>query len=289
MEVPDWIYESLLSESPSLRLKAATWAKAHPNDVSVTVLMRSLQREPVNQIRQIFNDVLESRQASQMRSDVTEGSHPSTAQVAIPELARLIRHELSPPIGWIRRAGTREIDNFPRSATNDALNRLERRVDAIIALIKSDSALEPSNVGLESLLRSSWPDFTSSPRFTPAQDLFGREPMIETDIGLFELILSNAYQNAIDASSEIGDPTDISISWSEVGGRFWVRVSNGFSGSHFDIQDVQATGISTKAGHQGIGISLIKTATSRLGYGFRVNGQSGVATFTLTGGVRIVE
>jgi len=287
MEAPDWVTEALNSESPSMRLKAATWAKSHPNDVSVTILMRSLQKEPVNQIRQIFNDVLATRQTAQLQTDVGASSAAVAAQVAIPELARLIRHELSPPIGWIRRAGNREIEDFPRSSTNDALNRLERRVDAIIALIKSDSALDLVTVSLESLLRDSWPDFTKSATFSPAQELLGRQPDIETDVGLFELILSNAYQNAIDASNELTDPPPISVSWSEVGGRFWIRISNGFSGNQFDIQDVQATGISTKVGHQGIGISLIKTATSRLKYGFRVTGQSGLATFTLTGGLSV--
>src|SRR4051812_23556898 len=100
------------------------------------------------------------------------------------------------------------------------------------------------------MVRDSWPDITSAPRFSPAPDLVGRRVNIQTDIGLFEMLLANAYQNAIDAALEVEDAAPISISWSEVGGRFWIRVSNAFSGSQFDIQDVQATGISTKTGHQ---------------------------------------
>ncbi|WP_228546033.1 GHKL domain-containing protein [Microcella flavibacter] len=251
------------------------------------MLMRSLQNEPVNQIRQIFNDVLAARQASPPETETKAPSVMGTPHVDAPELARLIRHELSPPIGWIRRAGNKEIEEFPKSGTNDAVNRLERRVDAIVALIKADSPLELVSVDLEDVLRGTWPDFATTPSFSPAQELIGRRPNIQTDLGLFELILSNVYQNAVDASNELEDPPPVSVAWSEVDGRFWVRVSNAFRGSQFDVQDVEAAGISTKAGHQGIGISLVQSASARLAYGFRVTGQSGVATFTLTGEVAV--
>lgn len=287
MIIPDWLDDALFSPSPSVRLRAAAWVKSNPSALSINILMKVLQNEPVPQIRRIFNDVIDARQSV---APSTEGLVAAAVpQSSIPDLARLIRHELSPPVGWIRRAGTREIADFPRSATNDALNRLDRRIDALIALIKSDAALEPTECDLEKLLRDCWPDFTSPPVFTAAPDLAGRRAFIQTDVGLFELLLANAYQNAIDASVEVKNAPQIAISWSQVGGRFWVRITNAFAGSQFDIKDVEATGITTKVGHQGVGISLIKTAAVRMGYGFRVTGRSGSATFTLTGGVGLRE
>ena len=280
----DWAEDALLSESPSNRLRAATWAKAHPNDLTISALIRALQSEPVLQIRRILNDVIEARQIAAERP-ASAGEVAGASPNAIPSLARLIRHELSPPIGWIRRAGSREIDDFAGSATNDALNRLERRIDALIALIKSDSGLEIGEIDLERLLRETWPDFTTSPQFAPAPDAVARTIVLWTDVGLLEMLLANAFQNAIDASSEVAAPLPINVSWGEASGRFWIRISNAFAGNQFDIGDVQATGISTKVGHQGAGISLIKSASARMGYGFKVSGRSGAATFTLTGGV----
>lgn len=281
----DWLDDSLNSESPSERLRAAAWIKANPEVVDARVLIRAMQRESVPQIRQVFNDVLATRESltAAMGSDRPEdGSSPSRGN--IPELARLIRHELSPPIGWIRKAANREVTDFSRSATSDAVNRLERRIDALVALIRAGSDLELVECDLESALRESWPDMATEPRFVPAPDLGERQALVVTDVGLFEILLANVYQNAIDASMETDEERPIEVSWSVVGERFWVRVSNPFAGTQFDIQDVETTGISTKSGHQGIGMALIKTATEKLGYGFRIAGRSGVATFTLTGG-----
>ncbi|MBW0282845.1 hypothetical protein ATN38_24320 [Rhodococcus sp. FH8] len=253
--------------------------------MQVRVLMRAMQRESVPQIRQVFNDVLAARETlTDSASSNPSGEESSLMQRQIPELARLIRHELSPPIGWIRKAGGREIAHFQRSSTSDAVNRLERRIDALIALIREGSDLDLVECGLERTLRECWPDMTAEPMFIPAPDLAGRPALIHTDLGLFEILLANAYQNAIDASLEVDEPRSIEVSWSVVGDRFWVRISNPFAGTQFDVRDVETTGISSKSGHQGIGVSLIKTAAEKLGYGFKIAGRSGVATFTLTGG-----
>lgn len=277
------VEDLLASPSPSDRLRCAAWIKVNPDRVSTQTLMRAMQRETVPQIRQLFNDALIQREAVRANSNTKapDGVPPNYSPV--PELARLIRHELSPAIGWIKRAANREIVNFQRSATIDALNRLERRIDSLVSLIRADSVLEFDDCNLETLLRQCWPDFAADVLFTPADDLLGKPARIRTDVGLFEVLLANAYQNAIDASSESSDQREISVTWSVVGDRFWVRITNSFNGTQFDIQDVETTGISTKSGHQGIGIALIKTAADRLGYGFRVAGRSGIATFTLTG------
>lgn len=275
------IEDGLLSNSPSARLRAATQIKASRMDVDIRVIMRALQGESVPQIRQVLNDVLAARSGRVLDGDPARAAERSEH---VPELARLIRHELSPPIGWIHKAGAREIDDYARSATNDAVNRLERRMDALVALIRKDSALVLEECTLAEFLEHCWPSTSTRVKFTAPAEGIETEFRLLTDAGLLEIILANAFQNAIDASLEVAGDETVEVSWGFVGERFWVRVSNAFSGRQFDIKDVGATGISTKSGHQGIGISLIKTATERLGYGFRVAGRSGLATFTLTGG-----
>lgn len=282
---PEWFDESLQSSSPSVRQRAALWIKSNPDAVQLRVLMRAMQSESVPQIRQVFNDVLVVREKLTNTAPLDQSEdEPPSVQRQIPELARLIRHELSPPIGWIRKAGGREIDHFQRSATSDAVSRLERRIDALIALIREGSDLDLVECDLERTIRECWPDRTTAPIFKPAPELAGHSAIIDTDIGLFEILLANAYQNAIDASLEVEEPGPIEVSWSVVGDRFWVRISNPFAGTQFDVRDVETTGISSKSGHQGIGVSLIKTASEKLGYGFKIVGRGGVATFTITGG-----
>ena len=284
MPEPDWLEGALYADSPSSRLKAASWMKRNPDVVPVGTLMRVMQREPVPQIRQVFNDVLKIRETmSQNTTALADASGVQGQATAIPELARLIRHELSPPIGWIRRAGNKEVPDFRRSRTSDAISRLERRIDALISLIKSEEALDSVDCDLETLLRDSWPDPFSEPTFRENEDSSGTGRALVTDPGLLEMLLANVYQNAIDASIEVPEAKPVDIAWAVVGERFWVRVSNQFAGTQFEIDDVEATGISTKSGHQGIGIALIKTAASRLNLGFQITGRSGIATFTLTG------
>lgn len=280
----DWLEDGLASTSPSERLRAAAHAKANPGVIHTRVLMRAIQRETVPQIRQLLNDVLLARDALHHADRSNTGRDSPDVSDHVPELARLIRHELSPPIGWIRKAANLEISEFSRSRTGDAVNRLDRRIDALVSLIREGSALDLAPYDLEQTLRDCWPDMTGVPSaFSPSSELGGGRTEITTDLGLLEILLANIYQNAIDAAIECDDDRPVEVSWSAVGDRFWIRVSNPFAGSQFNIEDVETKGISTKSGHQGIGMALIKTAADRLGYGFRVAGRAGVATFSLSG------
>lgn len=252
--------------------------------------MNALQAETVPQVRRLLLQVLESRQ-SKTRDPVRESNATSNDRGVVDkvdeiaaehvDIASLVRHELSPAVGWIRLAADDEIASFDTSKTNEAVRKLQRRIDGLVALIKSGEELNLRRLSLLHILIDSWPDTRTAPTLTTSVDEMGID--IETDEGLFSILLSNVFQNAIDASVSATGEVDAQISWGFTDRSYWVRITNPFSGDRFNLADVVDVGNSSKMAHQGQGLSLIKIVADRLGLAVSLDGVSGTASFTLSG------
>ena len=284
--------EGLASPAPSNRAKAAGWLVQHPEAITTRALMNALQRETVPQVRRLLLQVLESRQRptdtsrgdSAARSATTTDTPTASDQAVVSaqvDIAALVRHELSPAVGWIRLAADSEIDSFGTSKTNDAVRKLQRRIDGLVAIIKSGQELNLHLVSLPHALIEYWPDVGALPTITPSADEDTID--IETDEGLFSMLLSNVFQNAIDASFDATGQADVQITWGYTDQSYWVRVANPFNGDRFVLPDVLDIGSSSKMAHQGQGLFLIKTVADRLGLAIALEGISGTASFSLSG------
>lgn len=282
--------QGLSATAPSSRAKAATWLVQHPQAITTRALMNALQAETVPQVRRLLIQAMESRQnapSSPRRSsapvlqahEVAEGQDSGAPEYV--DIAALVRHELSPAVGWIRLAADDEIASFATSKTNEAVRKLQRRIDGLVAIIKSSEELNLHHFSLPHLLIDNWPDIRTAPAITPPIDEVSID--IETDEGLFSMLLSNVFQNAIDASMDATGKVATQINWGYTDQSYWVRVTNPFDGDRFDLADVIDLGNSSKMAHQGQGLSLIKTAASRLGLSITLNGVSGTASFSLSG------
>lgn len=280
--------DDLLSGSPSRRANAAAWLADNPSEISTQHLVQSMQKETVPRIRQTLLRVLEARHAAEglsrpsgraVQRDLPAEEEPPEVQL---DIAALLRHELSPPIGWIRLAGDAEIPGFEDSKTNDAVKRLQRRLDGVIAIIKAGEPLRLQRLNLRRLLLENWPDATQPPSLTAPDD---EDFEIVGDEGLLVLLLSNVYQNALDASTEAIGECDVKIAWGRAGGNFWVRVTNSFEGNRFSLDDVSDVGRSSKEAHGGHGMTLICESARRLGMNVSLEGVSGTATLALAGKV----
>jgi len=276
----------LTSSSPSQRATIAGWLVRHPHEISSRELMRALQEENVPQIRKILLQILAARQ-----SPTVPNTHPasgymaeSSSQPSITEqidVAALIRHELSPPVGWIRAAADVEIQDFGSSKTNEAVRKLQRRIDGLVAMIKSGEDLNLQRFSLPYLLIENWPDSRTPPNLTSPIESANVE--IETDEGLFALLVSNAFQNAIDASLEATGKPRVEINWGFTDQNYWVRITNPFSGEQLSLSEVAGVGSSSKMAHQGQGMALIQRVAKRLGIAVGLEGHSGTASFTMSG------
>lgn len=283
--------QGLASTAPSNRAKAAGWLIQHPQAITTRALMNALQSETVPQVRRLLLQVLESRQRptdtsreDSVAASRTTGTPTASDDAAVSEqidIAALVRHELSPAVGWIRLAADSEIKSFGTSKTNDAVRKLQRRIDGLVAIIKSGEELNLHRLSLPHALTENWPDTGTLPAVTPSADEDAID--IETDEGLFSMLLSNVFQNAIDASIDATGEAVAQVTWGYTDQSYWVRVANPFKGDRFALADVLDVGSSSKMAHQGQGLSLIKTAADRLGLAITLEGISGTASFSLSG------
>lgn len=281
----------LSSNAPSERARAAAWLLGHSQDISTRELVKALQAETVPQVRRVLLEVLERRQKASVASQPSatvrvapsdgEEASASEASADAGEIASMVRHELAPAIGWIRLAADAEIPGFATSRTNDAVRRLQLRIDGLVTLIKSRADLDLRVVELPLELASSWPDPTAAPRISPASEVSTAE--IETDQGLFALLMSNIYQNAIDASVDATGVADVDVTWGVTDRSFWVRVTNPFSGQQLKFEDVAPIGFSSKAGHQGRGLALIQKIAALLDVVVTLDGATGTASLVVNG------
>lgn len=281
--------DRLASSSPLERARVAAWLLAHPDAITTRELMQALQLETVTQIRRSLLQVLEARQRGSLgpgRTADGPASHEGT-ETPLPtfgsgDIAALVRHELSPAVGWIKLAADSEIDGgFAGSRTDQAVRRLQLRIDGLVNLIKSQTHLTLTKVALPHVLVESWPDPRSHPSLAP--DAPKESIEIETDQGLFALLLSNVFQNAIDASIEATGDVRTDVLWGFTDTSYWVRITNPFSGDRLSLSDVLADGSSSKTGHQGKGLPLVRDVAARLDIAISLEGASGSASFTLTG------
>lgn len=282
--------QGLGSAAPSERARSAGWLVQHPETITTRALMRALQTETVPQVRRLLLQVLSSRQSSSAprNTSAAAGSRavggPAVSDAFVSEqvdIAALVRHELSPAVGWIRLAADAEIESFSTSKTNEAVRKLQRRIDGLVAIIKSGEQLNLRRLSLPHVILDNWPDTHTTPAVTPNAEEASID--IETDEGLFSILLSNVFQNAIDASVDATGVANAQITWGYTDQNYWVRVANPFKGDRFTLANVAGIGNSSKMAHQGQGLSLIQTVADRLGLAITLEGVSGTASFSLSG------
>jgi len=205
----------------------------------------------------------------------------------LQELGGIIRHELGPPIGWIRYAATSEISDYESSETKSHIEALRRRVDGLASLAAAHRLPQRVRMSLGELLEESVPADVSPGLFSMdiPDDI---DDGIETDPGLFTVLLSNAMQNAVDAGREPDETEAVVVAVGLSVEEFWIRISNHFSGASFEFADVAASGVSTKTDHRGLGLRIMKLAAERLGYQIDLSGAGEVATFFVRGKRRYV-
>lgn len=279
----------LRSGPPSERARSVAWLLQHPQEISTHDLIQAIQAETVPRLRKTLIEVMEIRQRASVsgaaRQDDTDPAAGGESQRSSlsdeADVAALIRHELSGPVGWIRLAAADEIPNFATSMTNDAIRKLQRRIDGLVTMIKANEPLKIQRMSLPHVLIENWPYARDSVSISPAAITSGDG--IGTDEGLFSLMLSNIFQNAMDAALEVEDEPEIHIAWGCTEKDFWVRVTNRFNGDRLSLDDVVPVGSSSKRAHQGRGLALIRAVANRLGLTVSLEGVSGTASFNFSG------
>lgn len=279
----DELLEALASRLPSDRMTAAAWLSSHtPPTALRPAITAAAAREGVPRIKTVLQQAL--RTAG--RPDASDVGGAESASSVLPsvlsDLASLIQHEMQPAIGWVRYAAHGDIPKFESSNTNSAIEGLRRRVDGLVQLADAHRLPRRTSASLYELLKWSVPKDQHEGLFV-FEAPEGVDDFIDTDAGLFMLIISNAMQNAADAVVATDAPSSVFVTVGVSLKDFWVAIVNRHPGANWEFSDVAATGVSSKANKRGLGTRVMNLAATRLGYDLDLHANGGTVTFTVRG------
>lgn len=272
--------EELQSRLPSARAEAADWYARNATRSDIGLLTTAIADETVPAVRKLLETAARRAQSS---DGLTMAERPVEDPIGpgiLDELSGLIRHETEPIIGWIRRSAAREIgENYEASETFRNIDLLRRRLLGLETLAAAHRLPRYSRLSLLELMIGCQPDGFPEQIFEASSP---DEDSIDTDPGLFSIIVGNALLNAQEASNGLpGTPIVVRQGVSDR--HFWVTVTNRFRGQAFDMQHVAQTGASTKDSHKGLGVSAMRMAADRLRYEFTLQASGGTVVFSLRG------
>lgn len=277
--------DELRSTRPSERLLAANLLLTTGQASDRSRIQEALLSESVPRIRAVLQAALAALDRSPGDDGKAAGrdvSGPPDLQGVLQNLAGMIQHELSAATGWIEYTASKALVNYDETELKRAIGALKQRVSGLVAIVQANRSPRMTHSSLaEVVVNSVPPEFPSSAGVFDGQS---GDDEIVTDQDLLSLILINAMQNAYESAAQtgrMGSVVHVTYGVSETD--FWISISNPYVGAPFSIEDVQATGVSTKSDHRGIGLRVMLTASSALGYDLGLMGTGQVADFRLRG------
>lgn len=268
-----------------MRLRAANDLLVSATSSDTAQVQKALQIESVPRIRTVLKSVLTrlSRLHPDRPPDVAvSATRHAGSEAILQSLSGMIEHELSAATGWIEYTASKAIDNYDETEVRRAIEALKRRVRGLVAITQANQVPRMLRVSLSETIASSIP-----PEFPASAGVVDGEHIadsIVTDPNLLALVLINALQNAYESAAVTANKhavVHISHGVSDVD--FWISISNPYVGAPFSIEDVEATGVSSKSDHRGLGLRVILTASAALGYDVVLIGTGQVASFRLRG------
>ena len=274
-------HEGLKSRLPSERAVAAEWYMHNASITDLGLLTEAIESETVQSVKRLL--VMATRRARDEQGSPVRAVEAPPAELefdVLESLSGLIRHETEPIVGWIRRSAAREIgEDFATSETFRNIDLLRRRLIGLESLAAAHRNPRFTRVSLAGLIDESQPDgFPKDAIKLQTVD----DDSIDTDRGLFSIVVGNALLNAQEASAGLGGAATL-VAHGVSDQHFWVTVTNRFDGEAFEMEHVAETGASTKTSHKGLGVSAMRMAASRLQYEFTLRASGGTVRFALRG------
>lgn len=180
---------------------------------------------------------------------------------AVVEVTGEILHELEPLLGMLRlRLGT-EWPDFETSRSAKEFDRLEALMEGIRELNTASRVPTMESVQLAAFLDSVARGFRSGD--ADVVSTAGPEMVVNSNVGLLEVIVRNALRNAFDASVET-DTLPV-LTWGGAGDEFFIAVLDSGTGPPAGAERAFEMGRTTKKGHLGMGLAVAERAAAALG------------------------
>lgn len=277
--------DELRSSRPSERLFAANLLLTTGQASDRGRIQDALLSESVPRIRAVLQAALAALDRSPGEAGTVDDRNVSGApdlQAVLQNLSGMIQHELSAATGWIEYTASKALLNYEETEVKRAIGALKQRVNGLVAIVQANKSPRMTSSSLAEVVANSIP-----PEFPASAGVFdgqSDDDQIVTDQDLLSLILINAMQNAYESAAQTGRAESlVHVTYGVSQTDFWISISNPYIGAPFSVEDVQATGVSSKHDHRGIGLRVMLTASSALGYDLGLMGTGQVADFRLRG------
>lgn len=181
---------------------------------------------------------------------------------ATVEVTGQLLHELEPLIGLLRAHLVDEWPDFAGSNAERNVAHLEEFLDVMTDLHAAAQIPVLREVELRSLLKEMVEDLDFA---TAVQiDATGPELRVITDPRLVRLLVRNGLKNAVEAVDR--ETGSVVLTWGRAREGFFVSVIDNGVGVPKDFNLARTpTGTSTKQGHLGMGLSLVRQVADSLG------------------------
>lgn len=200
------------------------------------------------------------------RDDLPEGFAAQVFAEALETTASQIIHEIEPLLGSLRLAAESEVANFEESGTRRGLDRLDEFLAALSRLRRAASAPKIEEFALDEIVQRCIEE-ALVPEGIQIQKAGPQHCIIEGDISLISLCLTNGLRNAVDATVDTGADyarLPITVAWGTTDKDHWVSIVDlgiGFKGNLARAFDI---GTTSKAHHFGMGLAIASQAMASM-------------------------
>ncbi len=186
---------------------------------------------------------------------------------ATEEITGMLLHEFDSRVGLARVAAAAEIENFEASQTRRRLDGLESVLEGFRQLKKASAAPKPIEFDLGQLIRDTIAE--ANPDRGIEISVQGSQPLLmSSDPGLLRLALSNGIRNAVDSvvtAHREKESHAIVVAWGKTDIEYSVAIIDRGVGIEGPIEAAFKIGRTTKGGHGGFGLAIVRQAMDTIG------------------------
>lgn len=264
---PDEFKALVSSKRSADRRLAGRAVAANPRLVDRQIIEGAFHRETVPQIRQQFGSALEALEVQTAPSQEPPAKqareiYDQAYVAAVRAVTETVLHQLNPLIGDVEQAASSEISNFDESTTRARIAQTKLQLDAIAKLYNASKAAKIEEFDVASLVRNCLPSDLDHRRC--AISFAGPTPqIIQGDPSLVSAAVTNGLRNAVEASLPVAEDQRrpaIIVNWGATDKDYWISILDEGVGFHGNIQGAFEIGATTKPGHLGHGLPMVKAA-----------------------------
>jgi signal transduction histidine kinase len=180
------------------------------------------------------------------------------------DVTRLLLHEISPIFGAIKYFASQEVPEYESSKVRIHVQRLDALLESIATLgraAQSPSRREFDLTSMVAVVREG----EESRREVDFQLAGPDSLLVIADPALIEIVLRNGVSNAVESYPATATSRPVTLSWGDTERDYWITVLDRGIGLPAEVSSVWEPGRTTKPGHVGLGLSILRRAISSMG------------------------